>query len=150
MQLPELNRREFTKWAAAVMGGLVAGLSVAHADDKEPDKKDPKKGPLLLQEPHICRGLNPTCKGEVKGKKNDCAGQSNGPTVKEHACKGHNDCAGTGGCGEKPGENNCKGMGECAVPLKDDKTWEKARKNFEVAMKKADKKFGDAPKKAAK
>jgi hypothetical protein len=60
-----------------------------------------------------------------------------------------NDCAGTGGCGEKPGENNCKGMGECAVPLKDDKTWEKARKNFEAAMKKADKKFGDAPKKAA-
>jgi hypothetical protein len=144
MQLPELNRRDFTMLAAAALGGMVAGASVVRAED-EPKKKDPNK-PLLLQEPHICRGLNPTCKGEVKGKKNDCAGQAYGPTVKEHACKGHNDCAGLGGCGEHPGENKCKEMGECAVPLKD-KAWEKARKNFEVAMKKADKKFGDAPKK---
>ena len=35
-------------------------------------------------------------------------------------------------------------------PLKDAKVWEKARKNFEAAMKKADKKFGDAPKKEEK
>jgi hypothetical protein len=149
MDFSDLSRRQFTKWAAAALGGLVAGLGVARvarAADKEPDKKDPKK-PLLLQEPHVCRGLNPTCKGEVKGKKNDCAGQAFGPTVKEHKCKGMNDCAGEGGCGEHPGENNCKGMGECAIPIKEDKTWEKARKNFEAAMKKADKKFGDAPKK---
>jgi hypothetical protein len=59
------------------------------------------------------------------------------------------DCAGLGGCGEKPGENKCKGMGECAVPLSD-KAWAKARKNFEAAMTKAGKKFGDAPKKAEK
>jgi hypothetical protein len=143
MQLADLNRREFSKWAAAALGGLVAGLSVGRAADDEPKMKDPKK-PLLLQEPHICRGLNPTCKGEVKGKKNDCAGMSHGPTVKEHVCKGHNDCAGEGGCRENPGENKCKGMGECAVPLKD-KAWQKARANFEAAMKKADKKFGDAP-----
>jgi hypothetical protein len=39
-------------------------------------------------------------------------------------------------------------MGECAVPLKD-KAWAQARKNFEAAMKKAGKKVGDAPKKAA-
>jgi hypothetical protein len=150
MQSPDLNRRQFTKLAGAVIGGLVAGLStgLARADDKdEPKKKDPKKN-LLLQEPHICRGLNPTCKGEVKGKKNDCAGQAYGPTVKDHACKGHNDCAGTGGCGEHPGENACKGQGECAVPLKA-KAWAKARKNFEAAMKKAKKKFGPAPKKAS-
>ena len=69
MQLPDLNRREFTKLAAAAMGGLLAGASVVRAAD-EPKKKDPNK-PLLLQEPHICRGLNPTCKGEVKGEKND-------------------------------------------------------------------------------
>ena len=37
-------------------------------------------------------------------------------------------------------------MGDCAVPLKDE-AWRKARKNFEAAMKKANKKFGDAPKK---
>jgi hypothetical protein len=90
MQLSDPNRRDFTKWAAAAMGGLLAGLSVgrvvAVAAD-EPKMKDPKK-PLLLQEPHICRGLNPTCKSEYKGKKNDCAGQAFGPTIKEHKCKG--------------------------------------------------------------
>jgi hypothetical protein len=35
-------------------------------------------------------------------------------------------------------------MGECAVPLKD-RAWAKARKNFEAAMTKAGKKFGDVP-----
>ncbi len=147
MPLPDPNRREFTRWAAAAVAGLFAGSNVrlAGAAD-EPKMKDPTK-PLLLQEPHICRGLNPTCKGEVKGRKNDCAGQAFGPTVKEHKCKGMNECAGEGGCGEHPGENKCKGMGECAVPLSD-KAWEKARKNFEAAMTKAGKKFGAAPKKA--
>jgi hypothetical protein len=140
-----MNRRDFTRLAAAALGGMVAGASIVHADEA-PKKKDPEK-PLLLQEPHICRGLNPTCKGEYKGKKNECAGQSFGPTIKEHKCKGMNDCVGTGGCGEKPGENKCKGMGECAVPLKDE-VWARARKNFEAAMKKANKTFGDAPKKA--
>jgi anaerobic selenocysteine-containing dehydrogenase len=117
MQFPDLNRRDFTKFAAAAVGGLVAGLSVGRAADGA-KKKDPKKD-LLLQEPHICRGLNPSCKSEVNGKKNDCAGMAYGPTAKEHVCKGHNDCAGLGGCGEHPGENKCKEMGECAVPLKD-------------------------------
>src|ERR1700729_2054044 len=138
MRAQHPNRRDFTQWAAAALGGLLAGVTVSHAADEKPKKKDPKK-PLLLQEPHICRGLNPTCKGEVKGKKNDCAGQAAAATVKEHKCKGMNECAGEGGCGEKPGENTCKGKGECAVPLSD-KAWEKARKNFEAAMKKADKK----------
>jgi hypothetical protein len=40
-------------------------------------------------------------------------------------------------------------MGECAVPLKD-KAWEKARKNFEAAMTKAGKKFGNAPRRRRK
>jgi len=146
METPNQTRREFTKFAVAALGGLVAGLSAGRAEDEKRKKKDPDK-PLLLQEPHVCRGLNPTCKGEVKGKKNECAGQAFGPTVKEHKCKGMNDCAGEGGCGEKPGENKCKGEGECAVPLSD-KAWAKARKNFEAAMKKAGKKFGAAPKKA--
>jgi len=147
----ELSRREFTKWAAAAMGGLVAGLSAGRvrADDKvdEPKKKDPDK-PLLLQEPHVCRGLN-TCKAEAKGKNNDCAGMGQCATAKAHTCKGENNCAGLGGCGEHPGENKCKGMGGCAVPLKD-KAWKKARKNFEAAMKKAGKKVGDAPEKEDK
>jgi hypothetical protein len=143
-----MDRREFHKLAAAAVGGLVAGASLAAtaAAEEARKKKDPKK-PLLLQEPHICRGLNPTCKGAYKGKKNACAGMAHGPTVKEHVCRGHNDCAGEGGCGARPGENACKGKGDCAVPLSD-AAWAKARKNFEVAMKKANKKFGAAPRKA--
>ena len=140
-----MDRREFHKLAAAAVGGLVAGASLAAtaAEDK-PKKKDPDK-PLLLQEPNVCRGLN-QCKGKGKGKKNDCAGMGACATAKAHTCKGENDCTGLGGCGEKPGENKCKGMGGCAVPLKDH-AWAKARKNFEAAMTKAGKKFGDAPKK---
>ncbi len=145
----ELNRRRFSQLAAAAMGGLAAGASLAHSqDDKAAKKKDPSK-PLLLQEPHVCRGLNPSCKGEVKGVKNECAGMSQCATAKEHVCKGENDCAGLGGCGEHPGENKCKGMGECAVPL-GDKAWAKARKNYETAMTKAKMKFGPTPKKLAK
>ena len=82
---------------------------------------------------------------EARASKNDCAGQGDCATAKAHVCKAHNDCAGLGGCGENPGENKCKGMGGCEVPLKDE-AWAKARKNFEAAMKKAGKKFGDAPK----
>lgn len=146
----DFSRRDFTRLAAAAVGGLVLGASGVFAEDKKEAKKDAKKdGFPWLQEPHICRGLNPTCKGEVGGVKNECAGQAAGPTVKEHKCKGMNDCAGEGGCGEKPGENACKGMGDCAVPLSD-KTWAIARKNYEAAMTKAKKKFGDAPKKKEK
>ena len=138
-----MNRRDFTRLAAAALGGALAGARLAAAQDK-PKKKDVEK-PLLLQEPNVCRGLN-TCKGKGKGGKNDCAGMGQCATAKSHTCSGDNDCAGLGGCGEKPGENKCKGMGECAVPLKD-AAWKKAREHYEAAMKKADKKFGDAPKK---
>ena len=142
-----MNRRDFTRLAAAALGGAIAGANLAGADDKkDPDKpkmKDVKK-PLLLQEPHVCRGLN-TCKGKGKGGKNDCAGMGACATAKAHTCGGENDCAGLGGCGDKPGENTCKGKGDCHVPLTKD-TWGKARKAYEAAMKKAEKKFGAAPK----
>jgi hypothetical protein len=138
-----VNRRDFTRLAAAALGGVVAGAKLAAAEDK-PKKKDVEK-PMLLQEPNVCRGLN-TCKGKGKGGKNDCAGMGQCATAKAHSCGGDNDCAGLGGCGEHPGENKCKGMGKCQVPL-DDKAWKKAREHFEAAMKKADKKFGEAPKK---
>src|SRR5260370_35026835 len=145
MQFPDPSRRDFAKLAGAVMGGLLTGLGAGglrvSRGAGESKGKDPKT-PLRLQEPHICRGLTPTCKGEVKGKKNDCAGQAYGPTVKEHTCKGHNDCAGLGGCGEHPGENKGKEMGQCAAPRKDKGT-EEAAKTFQVAKKKADNKFGD-------
>ena len=138
-----IGRRDFNKLAVAALGGLVAGARVAEAADK----KDTTKS-LLIQDPHICRGLNPSCAGEVKGKKHDCAGQSNCASAKAHTCAGANDCAGLGGCGEKPGENSCKGKGACAVPIKHDDAWKKARENFEKAMKDAGKKVGPAPKKA--
>jgi hypothetical protein len=143
-----VNRRDFSKLAAAALGGALAGARLAAADDKKPDDKPKKKDtdkPLLLQEPHVCRGLN-TCKGKGKGGKNDCAGQGACATAKAHTCGGDNDCAGLGGCAEHPGENKCKGMGDCHVPLSD-KGWEKARKAFEAAAKKADLKIGAAPKK---
>ncbi len=141
-----MNRRDFTRLAAAALGGAMAGAQLAAAEDK-PKKKDVNK-PLLLQEPNVCRGLN-TCKGKGKGGKNDCAGMGQCATAKAHTCGGDNDCAGLGGCGEHPGENTCKGKGDCHVPLTD-KAWATARKNFEAAMKKADKKFGAAPKKSEK
>jgi hypothetical protein len=153
MDRSDLNRREFTKLALAALGGALAGAGVVHAakdDDedkkdkkeKKPKKKDPKK-PLLLQEPHICRGLN-TCKNQGKGGKNACFGQGNCATAPAHTCTGDNECAGLGGCGKTPGENACKGKGECGVPLSS-KAWTRARARFEAAAKKAKKKVGKAP-----
>jgi hypothetical protein len=98
----------------------------------------------LLEDPHVCRGIN-TCKNKgKKGTTNECAGQAHCATAAAHDCNGMNDCKGQGGCAEHPGENECKGKGACAVPLSD-KTWPKARKRFEELMTKAGKKFGDAP-----
>jgi len=146
MQGPNLDRRNFTKLAAAALGGMVAGASVAMAadDKKAAPKKDENP---LLNDKHICRGLN-TCKGKGKDKKNDCAGRGTCAVAKAHTCHGSNDCKGQGGCGEHPGENTCKGKGECNVPLKD-KTWTKARKRFEALMKEEKKDFGPAPKAGA-
>src|SRR5947209_13066112 len=148
MERSDMNRRDFHKLAVAALGGVVAGAGLARADDKKDDKvkaKDPNK-PLLLQEPHVCRGLN-TCKGKGKGGKNDCAGEGACSTAKAHTCGGDNDCRGLGGCGDKPAENDCKGKGDCHVPLMD-KAWDKARKRFEAEMTRAKMKYGPAPKKA--
>ena len=145
MEQSGMSRRDFEKLALAALGGLLAGAGAGRAEADKPKAKDPKKGNPLLQEPNICRGLN-LCKGKGKGGKNDCAGTGACATAKAHTCSGENDCAGLGGCGETPGENKCKGMGKCHVPL-EAKAWDKTRKNFEAAMKKADKKVGPAPKK---
>ena len=134
------NRRDFTRLAAAAIGGLVVGAGAFAAGNE--DKKE-KKNPLL-SEPHACRGLN-VCKGKGKGGKNECAGQGGCATAKAHSCKGENECRGQGGCGEKPGENECKAMGGCAVPM-EKKPWAKARKRFEELMAKEGKKVGEAPK----
>jgi hypothetical protein len=151
MDSQDLNRRAFGKLAAAALGGMLVGASVGLAADKAAHKKDPDK-PLMSQEPHICRGLN-TCKNKGHSKENACAGAGDCSSAKAHTCAGDNDCAGLGGCNAKvdaPGENKCKGMGGCHVPIKNSKVWAKARENFEADMKKADKKFHDAPKAKAK
>ncbi|HEX3999560.1 MAG TPA: hypothetical protein VHX65_13490 [Pirellulales bacterium] len=141
MNESNMNRRDFQKLTAAAFGGVVAGSvlgrSVLAAGDEAKS---------LLEEPHVCRGLN-TCKGKGGGAekgKNACAGQGDCATVAKHDCKGENACKGQGGCGANPGENSCKGKGSCGVPMTG-KMWDKARANFEAAMKKAGKKVGPAP-----
>jgi hypothetical protein len=148
MKEPLLNRRDVTRLALAALGGLVSGalIGCGHAASTGKPEGDDKPKDQLLQDPHVCRGIN-TCKNKGKGGTNDCAGQGHCATVKAHSCQGMNDCKGQGGCGENPGENECKGKGGCAVPLDAGKkmTWQKARKRFEELMKKAGKTFGAAP-----
>ena len=140
----KMSRRDFQRLTAAAFGGVVGGTALLrHAVAAD----EPKS---LLDEPHVCRGLN-ACKGKggcdaTKGK-NGCAGQGGCATAMKHDCKTDNACKGQGGCGETPGENACKAMGACAVPLSD-KAWAKARANFEAAAKKAGKKVGPAPPKS--
>jgi hypothetical protein len=154
MNDPILNRRDVNRLALAALGGLlsgaIAGCTAKPAGGGKPQAGNApsagaeEKASLLLNDPHVCRGIN-TCKNKgKKGTSNDCAGQAQCATLAAHDCNGMNDCKGQGGCGQHPGENDCKGKGGCAVPLSD-KTWPKARKRFEELMAKAGKKFGDAP-----
>jgi len=136
-----LSRRDFSKLTAAAFGGVLLGSTVAGRAAEKNDNHDPK---FLLQDKHVCRGLN-TCKAKGKGGDNTCAGQGNCATAEKHSCKGDNACKGQGGCGEYAGQNSCKGLGNCDVPLKE-KTWKAARKAFEGQMKKTGKTFGAAPK----
>ena len=138
-----MDRRDFQKLAMAALGGALAGASLVRADDKDKPKAKTADKSVWLQEPHVCRGLN-TCKNKGKSEKNDCAGQGTCATAEAHSCGGENGCRGLGGCGAEPAENACKGKGQCHVPPKDD-SWKKARKRFEEALTKAEKKFGDAP-----
>ncbi len=154
MKSSNLDRRDVNRLALAALGGLVTG-ALTGCGGKPPtqgsaspgtakDTSGGEKLSRLLEDPHVCRGIN-TCKNKGKaGTTNGCAGQAHCATVASHDCNGMNDCKGQGGCGEHPGENECKGKGACAVPLSD-KTWPKARKRFEELMAKAGKKFGDDP-----
>lgn len=167
MKRTELSRRDFARLTAAAFGGVVAGSMAgcgrsADTDTAGGGAAPPAEGDaatggaadtatgagaateevsLLIQEPHICRGLN-TCEGKGKSGDNACAGQGTCASV-EHTCAGQNDCKGQGGCGGEHGTNACKGQGGCAVPL--EHGWEAVRKKFEEAMQKAGKTFGDAP-----
>jgi hypothetical protein len=144
MASSNLSRRDFAQLTAAAFGGVLLGSTLLARAAEKDDKHDPE---LLLQDKHVCRGLN-TCKGKGKGKDNSCAGIGNCAIAEKHSCKGDNTCKGQGGCGEYPGQNSCKGQGSCEVPLSK-KTWKIARKAFEAQMKKQGKTFGDAPKEKA-
>ena len=134
MNNPVLNRRDLNRLACAALGGLFAGavagcgagttgVQSTAADTKDKDGETPR----LLQDPHVCRGIN-TCKNKgKKGTTNECAGQGHCATIASHDCNGTNDCKGQGGCGEHPGQNDCKGKGGCAVPMDPKKTWPKAQ-----------------------
>ena len=80
--------------AGAAMTGLVAGGFSAQAASVTKDNSISKAG-----------------KADTRADK-----------PKDHACKGHNDCKGQGGCksGDKgcAGKNTCKGKGGCAIPPK--------------------------------
>ncbi len=136
----ELSRRDFGRFTAAAIGGLVVGASTLARAAAAKSDHDPA---LMLGDKHVCRGLN-TCKGKGKGGDNGCAGTGQCATAEAHSCKGENTCKGQGGCGEYAGQNSCKGQGACNVPLKD-KTWKKARKVFEKQASRKGIKVGAAP-----
>jgi hypothetical protein len=145
MRPTTLKRREFHKLTAAAFGGLLAGSGgLAAAQEQQEEKPEILVDPaLLLQEPHVCRGIN-SCRGKGKGEQNACMGQGACAVVKEHSCNGKNDCKAQGGCGGYPGQNTCKGKGHCAVPLKKE-TWAIARKQLEHLAKDAGQKLGPVP-----
>ncbi|MEX0727067.1 MAG: hypothetical protein WEB58_20455 [Planctomycetaceae bacterium] len=168
MSLNDFNRRDFHRLTLSALGGMFAGAAAGCSSDKEaapppangtapatdgattPAKDEPGTAavaavdePLILQEPHVCRGLN-TCKGKGKGGDNACAGQGSCATAVEHTCAGANECKGQGGCGKDPGQNSCKGEGGCNVPLMES-IWDDARTAFEKAMKAKERDFGAAP-----
>jgi hypothetical protein len=170
MTQPDMNRRDFTRWTAAAFGGVVAGSMAGCAGESgtqtpapatgesgaaatgEGDRNAAESGAAaegshdvayLIEEPHVCRGLN-TCEGKGAGGDNACAGQGTCHTANKHTCHYENECKGQGGCGANPGQNACKAKGECAVPL-GKSTWETARAAFEKAMADAGKQVGAAP-----
>jgi len=151
-----LTRRDFSKLSVAALGGAITGSMLAGCDRKSGTSNETAGGDgepatggnapadgsdeathdvsLLLEEPHICRGLN-ICKGYGKGGSNECAGSGACASAKAHACSGQNECKGQGGCGDYPGQNTCKGQGGCGVPLGEghEAVWAKARAAFEKA-----------------
>lgn len=143
MNPKNLGRRDFHKLSLAAVGGIVAGSVLGGCKSEEKSGTAASGEELLLDEPHVCRGLN-SCKGQGAGGGNQCAGTGKCANVKAHSCAGKNECAGQGGCHGTAGMNACGGKGGCAVPLKED-TWKGARAAYEAVMKSAGKQCGPAP-----
>ena len=161
MDYSSLSRRNFSQFAVASFGGVVAGSLALNLSgcSSQPAGNTGKPTPVAAARPgteammagsdmHACAGLN-GCKGQGAEGKNACAGQGGCASMAmQHECKGHNACKGQGGCGEMAGENACKGQGGCAVPMKDTAAWQKTREMFEMKMKAAGKDVGPAPAKS--
>jgi hypothetical protein len=142
MNRGKLSRRDFSKLTMAAFGGLMAGAAgCGKGKEGVPEGKEPSVA-YLLEEPHVCRGLN-TCANQGVSAKNACAGQGTCATAKQHECAGENECKGQGGGSEHPGQNGCKGLGGCEVPLR--QAWDTARAAFESAMEEQGKQVGTAP-----
>ena len=150
MRSDDLTRRDFSKLTMAALAGAAIGCGKASeastpAKAKAAALKEVKDDSLLLNEPHVCRGLN-ACKGTARGGGNACAGQGQCATAKAHGCGGRNACKGQSGCGASPGENACKGQGHCGVPITMDPAWNKVRKALQGLAKKHGFELGPAPK----
>ncbi|MBD3675988.1 MAG: hypothetical protein HUJ26_20960 [Planctomycetaceae bacterium] len=152
MKRNELNRRDFSKWSVAALGGLVAGTTAGCGGNAETPtggdaggESSDAAGPETTEvAAHACRGLN-----DCKTASNECRGQGTCATEAwHHDCAGMNDCKGQGGCGENPLANTCEGKGSCAIPLMD-AAWDKARKSMEAKWEEAGKEFGSAPAQAS-
>lgn len=155
-----VSRRDFSKFAVAAMGGVIAGSALVglsgcgnQSGTKPAAAAASASGNTASAMPamgdmHACAGLN-GCKGQGADGKNACAGQGGcASAAMKHECKGENACKGKGGCGEAMGANMCKGHGGCAVPMKDKTAWQAARDQFEAKMKAEGKTVGPAPTKS--
>ncbi len=155
MNKDSVNRRDFHKLTVAAMGGMMAGSFVGctgkseKSGDKSGSNASGKSGSENADNgkentalaawtgEHVCRGLN-ACKGQGKGKTNDCAGLGECATVEAHDCGPKNTCKNLGGCGETAASNECKAKGNCHVPLMES-GWQTAYKKFKADMEKAGK-----------
>ena len=142
----QMNRRDFQRLTAAALGGVIGGSM--HAPPRRCGRRHGEvaagRTPRLSRAEHL--------QGEKRLRRDQrqerhVPAKAAAPRPRSTTAKARIPAKGQGGCGEHPGENTCKAKGSCEVPLKD-KAWDKARANFEAAMKKAGKKFGPAPKKS--
>ena len=147
MHPDDLSRRDFNRLTLAALAGATIGCGkTSEAAPKAAGLlKDVKSESLLLNEPHVCRGLN-ACKGTARGGQNACAGKGTCATVKAHGCGGKNACKGQSGCGSAPGQNACKGQGHCGVPITMEPAWDTVRSALGALAKKHGFELGPAPK----
>jgi hypothetical protein len=141
--MASLDRRKFHQLTAAALSGLATGAALGCRSEPAPPATVQANAAKANPDVHLCRGLN-DCKGKGKGGNNECRGQGDCATVKEHSCGSENECKGLGGCGPLAGANECAGKGGCHVPLMDE-VWKTVRKRVETEWKDKQLTYGEAP-----